>query len=121
VCIAGCRLGRSFADAITHSSVSNTQAALNALSPEQDQALYASFNRRPFSKPGDWDFEPCDRYYDTVRDLFLRNWLELNQRCLALKPEVVTEPEPKILLQNRLQRSRTKISELIPLIEEKCA
>ncbi|KAG8707190.1 hypothetical protein FRC08_000657 [Ceratobasidium sp. 394] len=80
-------------------SVANTQAALNALSPEHDQALYASFNRRPFSKPIDWEFEPCDKYYDT--------------------PEVVTEPEPKILLQNKLQRSRGKIAELIPVIEDK--
>ncbi|KAG8735766.1 hypothetical protein FRC12_017930, partial [Ceratobasidium sp. 428] len=80
-------------------SVASTQAALNALSPEQDQTLYASFNRRPFSKPMDWEFEPCDRYYDT--------------------PEVVIEPEPKILLQNKLQRSRTKIAELIPVVEDK--
>ncbi|KAG8702398.1 hypothetical protein FRC09_004760 [Ceratobasidium sp. 395] len=84
---------------IQSSSVASTQAALNALSPEQDQALYASFNRRPFSKPMDWEFEPCDRYYDT--------------------PEVVVEPEPKILLQNKLQRSRTKIAELIPVVEDK--
>lgn len=48
------------------SSVANTQAALNAVDPLQDQKLYASFNRRPFSKPEDWAFEPCDRYYDTV-------------------------------------------------------
>jgi hypothetical protein len=69
--MARCRPDQSVADITTHSSVANTQAALNALNPEQDHALYASFNRRPFSKPGDWGFEPCDRYYDTVRDLFL--------------------------------------------------
>ncbi|QRW00037.1 SH3 domain protein [Ceratobasidium sp. AG-Ba] len=80
-------------------SVANTQAALNAIDPDQDQVLYASFNRRPFSKPSDWDFEPCDRYYDT--------------------PEVIIEPEPKVLLQNKLQRARTKIAELIPIIEDK--
>ncbi|KAG8748620.1 hypothetical protein FRC10_000011 [Ceratobasidium sp. 414] len=80
-------------------SVASTQTALNALSPEQDQVLYASFNRRPFSKPIDWEFEPCDKYYDT--------------------PEVVTEPEPKILLQNKLQRSRAKLAELIPIVEDK--
>ncbi|QRV85998.1 SH3 domain protein [Ceratobasidium sp. AG-Ba] len=74
-------------------------AALNAIDPDQDQVLYASFNRRPFSKPSDWDFEPCDRYYDT--------------------PEVIIEPEPKVLLQNKLQRARTKIAELIPIIEDK--
>ncbi|CAE6404304.1 unnamed protein product [Rhizoctonia solani] len=80
-------------------SVANTQAALNAVDPLQDQKLYASFNRRPFSKPEDWGFEPCDRYYDTA--------------------EVVTEPEPKILLQNKLQRARQKLAELIPQIEDK--
>ncbi|CAE6529361.1 unnamed protein product [Rhizoctonia solani] len=80
-------------------SVANTQAALNAVDPLQDQKLYASFNRRPFSKPENWAFEPCDRYYDT--------------------PEVVTEPEPKILLQNKLQRARQKLAELIPQIEDK--
>ncbi|KAF8610053.1 hypothetical protein BDV93DRAFT_483063 [Ceratobasidium sp. AG-I] len=80
-------------------SVTNTQAALNGLSPEQDQALYVAFNRRAFGKPTNWVFEPCDRYYDT--------------------PEVVTEPEPKILLQNKLQRSRTKLAEMLPLIEDK--
>ncbi|KAF8744066.1 Fes/CIP4, and EFC/F-BAR homology domain, partial [Rhizoctonia solani] len=80
-------------------SVANTQAALNAVDPLYDQKLYASFNRRPFSKPEDWAFEPCERYYDT--------------------PEVITEPEPKILLQNKLQRSRQKLAELIPQIEDK--
>ncbi|CAE6452727.1 unnamed protein product [Rhizoctonia solani] len=80
-------------------SVANTQAALNAVDPLQDQKLYASFNRRPFSKPEDWAFEPCDRYYDT--------------------PEIVTDPEPKILLQNKLQRARQKLAELIPQIEDK--
>ncbi|QRW27522.1 cell division control protein [Rhizoctonia solani] len=79
--------------------VANTQAALNAVDPLYDQKLYASFNRRPFSKPEDWAFEPCERYYDT--------------------PEVITEPEPKILLQNKLQRSRQKLAELIPQIEDK--
>ncbi|CCO27948.1 putative protein C12C2,05c [Rhizoctonia solani AG-1 IB] len=80
-------------------SVANTQAALNAVDPLHDQKLYASFNRRPFSKPEDWAFEPCERYYDT--------------------PEVITEPEPKILLQNKLQRARQKIAELIPQIQDK--
>ncbi|CAE6398076.1 unnamed protein product [Rhizoctonia solani] len=80
-------------------SVANTQAALNAVDPLQDQKLYASFNRRPFSKPENWTFEPCDRYYDT--------------------PEVVTEPEPKILLQNKLQRARQKLVEIVPQIEDK--
>ncbi|KEP47268.1 putative Bzz1-Myo3/5p-Bee1p-Vrp1p actin assembly complex component-like protein [Rhizoctonia solani 123E] len=80
-------------------SVANTQAALNAVDPLHDQKLYASFNRRPFSKPENWAFEPCDRYYDT--------------------PEVVTEPEPKILLQNRLQRARQKLVEITPQIEDK--
>ncbi|CAE6488542.1 unnamed protein product [Rhizoctonia solani] len=80
-------------------SVANTQAALNAVDPLHDQKLYASFNRRPFSKPENWAFEPCDRYYDT--------------------PEVVTEPEPKILLQNRLQRARQKLVEIAPQIEDK--
>ncbi|KAJ1309726.1 hypothetical protein OPQ81_006491 [Rhizoctonia solani] len=80
-------------------SVANTQAALNAVNPMQDQKLYASFNRRPFSKPEDWAFEPCDRYYDTA--------------------EVVTEPEPKILLQNKLQRTKQKLAELTPQVEDK--
>ncbi|KAG8762430.1 hypothetical protein FRC11_009461 [Ceratobasidium sp. 423] len=69
-------------------SVANTQAALNAVNPLQDQKLYASFNRRPFS-------------------------------IMILQPEVVTEPEPKILLQNKLQRARQKLAELIPQIEDK--
>ncbi|KAB5596551.1 Protein BZZ1 [Ceratobasidium theobromae] len=80
-------------------SVANTQTALNAVDPLRDQKLYAEFNRRPFSKPEDWSFEPYDRYYDT--------------------PAVAVEPEPKTLLQNKLQRSRGKLAELIPQIEDK--
>lgn len=40
---------------------------------------------------------------------------------LLAQPEVVIEPEPKTLLQNKLQRSRAKLAELIPQIEDKCA
>jgi hypothetical protein len=33
---------------------------------EKDHELFIEMNRRPFSIPVDWAFEPCPAFYDTV-------------------------------------------------------
>ncbi|KAF9236493.1 hypothetical protein BU15DRAFT_89110 [Melanogaster broomeanus] len=58
-------------------------------------AHFVDLNVRPFSVPSDWVFEPCANHYDTS--------------------EVCLEPGPKVFLQNKLARSRTKLQELDPV------
>ena len=49
------------------SRVTAAQEAIAGVDIAKDQELYISYNIRPFSVPGDWGFEPCAGYYDTVR------------------------------------------------------
>ncbi|KAI0269925.1 hypothetical protein BC834DRAFT_863984 [Gloeopeniophorella convolvens] len=73
--------------------------SLNEIDPKKDQELFIEHNLRPFGAPADWGFEPCASHYDT--------------------DEVSVEGGAKVFLQNKLSRSRTKLSELKPLLETK--
>ncbi|KAI9465047.1 hypothetical protein BJY52DRAFT_1184087 [Lactarius psammicola] len=89
---------------LSHYDVLKNQAsvvgvALADINSKKDQALFIEHNLRPFTSPADWNFEPCASHYDTA--------------------EVNVEGGAKIFLQNKLQRSRAKLLELKPLLEEK--
>ncbi|KAL0961378.1 hypothetical protein HGRIS_006332 [Hohenbuehelia grisea] len=75
------------------------ESALNDINPIQDQDLFIDHNVRAFTAPGDWAFEPCSIHYDTG--------------------EMSVEPAPKIFLQNKLSRSRSKLQELDPVLASK--
>ncbi|KAL0581179.1 Protein BZZ1 [Marasmius crinis-equi] len=79
--------------------LTGVEASLNHVDPPKDQDLFIDFNVRPFSAPPDWDFEPCHSFYDT--------------------DAMITEPTPKVFLQNKLRRSQAKLQELGPLIDSK--
>ena len=79
--------------------INSTREALEGVNPALDQELFINYNTRAFSVPNDWDWEPCTGYYDTG--------------------EIVLEPEPKIVLQNKLARCREKLQEVIGLINAK--
>ncbi|KAI9463789.1 hypothetical protein F5148DRAFT_1286022 [Russula earlei] len=81
------------------SQLSAVDSAITSVDPKKDQALFIEHNLRPFSSPADWNFEPCASYYDTE--------------------ELTIEGGAKIFLQNKLSRSRGKLLELKPLLEEK--
>ncbi|KAF8968963.1 hypothetical protein BDZ97DRAFT_1797220 [Flammula alnicola] len=83
------------------SRVVNVEAKLGQVDVVKDQDLFIDYNLRAFSAPGDWKFEPCSIHYDT--------------------DAVSIEPAPKIVIQNKLRRSREKLSELAPLIHSKRA
>ncbi|KAI8456001.1 hypothetical protein BY996DRAFT_6412752 [Phakopsora pachyrhizi] len=74
--------------------------ATNSISPTNDQELFIDYNRRPFSEPQDFQFEPCPIWHDS-EDFSLN------------------ATEPKILLQNRLGQARLKAKELEPTIDTK--
>ncbi|KAL5482501.1 BZZ1 [Sanghuangporus weigelae] len=78
------------------SRVSTVREALEGVKPSPDQDLYINYNARPFNIPNDWEWEPCAGHYDTG--------------------EMVVEPEPKVVLQNKLSRCREKLGEINGLI-----
>ena len=69
--------------------VNDVRASLEGVNTAADQDLFIQYNIRAFSVPNDWGWEPCAGYYDTG--------------------EMVVEPEPKIVLQNKLSRCREKL------------
>ncbi|KAF8262551.1 hypothetical protein EI94DRAFT_1808606 [Lactarius quietus] len=73
--------------------------ALTEIDCKKDQVLFIEHNLRPFGCPADWNFESCASHYDTA--------------------DVNVEGGAKIFLQNKLQRSRAKLLELKPLLEDK--
>jgi len=79
--------------------VSAVDSTISSIDPKKDQGLFIEHNLRPFSAPADWTFEPCASYYDTG--------------------ELTIEGGAKIFLQNKLSRSRGKLLELKPLLEDK--
>ncbi|KAL5519895.1 hypothetical protein ACEPAG_1555 [Sanghuangporus baumii] len=79
------------------SRVSTVREALEGVNPSPDQDLYINYNARPFNIPNDWEWEPCAGHYDTG--------------------EIVVEPEPKVVLQNKLSRCREKLEEINGLID----
>ncbi|TDL17213.1 hypothetical protein BD410DRAFT_776337 [Rickenella mellea] len=79
--------------------ISDVQTALSNVDVAKDQDLFIEYNKRPFTPPGDWGWEPCSTYYD--------------------KGEMSVDPEPKVFLQNKLSKCRAKMDELTPLISSK--
>ena len=75
------------------------QEALSHVNTSSDQDLYITYNVRAFSVPGDWAWEPCAGYYDTG--------------------DMVLDPAPKVFLQNKLTKCRTKLQEVNAQIEAK--
>ncbi|KAI0373757.1 hypothetical protein BV20DRAFT_962334 [Pilatotrama ljubarskyi] len=81
------------------SHLTDTQAALDAVSPQADQDLFIDYNVAPFAPPADWTFEPSAVHYD--------------------HGDMSLEPAPKVYLQNRLSRCRAKLQELEPVLSSK--
>ncbi|KAI0693453.1 hypothetical protein C8T65DRAFT_668088 [Cerioporus squamosus] len=75
------------------------EAAFSAVDPGADQDLFIDHNIAPFSPPADWTFEPCASHYD--------------------HGEMSVEPAPKVYLQNRLGKCRSKLEELEPVLTSK--
>ncbi|KAI9620110.1 hypothetical protein KEM48_008313 [Puccinia striiformis f. sp. tritici PST-130] len=78
----------------------NFLIANNTINAQTNQSLFIEYNRRPFTDPPDFVFEPCPIWHDSAE-------------------YALTSPEPKVLLQNRLGQARSKASELEPTIEAK--
>lgn len=48
-------------------TVNSLQKILGSVDHQKDHELFINYNRRPFTIPNDWLFEPCPNFYDTVR------------------------------------------------------
>ena len=46
--------------------IDGVESRLAAVNAQADQELFIEHNIRPFTKPGDWSFEPAAVHYDTV-------------------------------------------------------
>ncbi|KAF5369126.1 hypothetical protein D9615_010422 [Tricholomella constricta] len=79
--------------------VNRVETALERVDAAKDQDLFIDHNLRPFTAPDNWAFEPCPTHYDTG--------------------EMSVDPAPKIFLQNKLSRCRSKLEELGPLVDAK--
>ncbi|KAF9465752.1 hypothetical protein BDZ94DRAFT_1296252 [Collybia nuda] len=84
---------------VLKSRINGVELALEKVDPARDQGIFIEHNIRPFTLPNDWVFEPCATFYDTS--------------------EMSVELAPKIFLQNKLSRCRSKLQELKPYIDEK--
>ncbi|KAJ7288142.1 hypothetical protein C8J57DRAFT_1641335 [Mycena rebaudengoi] len=78
---------------VLKSRLSKVEAVLGQVDPAKDQDLFIEHNIRPFNPPSDWKFEPCE--------------------------DISVEPAPKVFLQNKLTRCRSKLQELSPVLEAK--
>lgn len=63
------------------STVNSLQNTLRAVNHSNDNDLFVEYNRRPFTKPTDWIFEPCGSFYDTVRQFLTRRSLLADRDC----------------------------------------
>ncbi|THH20534.1 hypothetical protein EW146_g844 [Bondarzewia mesenterica] len=79
--------------------VTSVETALDEVNPRKDQELFIEHNIRPFTAPIDWVFEPCSKHYDTG--------------------DMSVDSMPKVYLQNKLSKCRSKLQELIPLLDAK--
>lgn len=100
---------------LSHQNISKDRltaviAALIEVQPDKDQALFAEYNIHPFSLPDDWVFEPCSNHYDTV-GLTDLSYVHCVKSC-KLQGDICIDSGPKVLLQNKLARSRAKLREL---------
>ncbi|PBK97599.1 hypothetical protein ARMGADRAFT_1076075 [Armillaria gallica] len=84
---------------VLKSRLATVERFLAEVNPSKDQDLFSDHNIRSFSAPNDWKFEPCTFFYDTET---------LN-----------VDPAPKVFLQNKLSKSRSKLQELRPVIDNK--
>lgn len=89
---------------------------VSKVNPAKDQDLFIEHNIRSFTAPGDWKFEPCPTHYDTVTTLQPLCQITI---LTASQSDMSVEPAPKIFLQNKLTRCRTKVHELTPLLDTK--
>jgi hypothetical protein len=96
--------------------VSSKLAQVNTI---KDQELFIDYNIRTFVAPEDWKFEPCSFHYDTVsmRGASKECYVILIRSCDQGAMSI--DQSPKIVLQNRLRRSREKLNELRPLVAPK--
>jgi len=96
--------------------VSSKLAQVNTI---KDQELFIDYNIRTFVAPEDWKFEPCSFHYDTVstRGASKESYIILIHPCDQGAMSI--DQSPKIVLQNRLRRSREKLNELRPLVAPK--
>lgn len=93
-------------------TVGDFQKTLTGVNHEKDDEVFIDANRRPFTIPSDWGFEPCPAFYDTVG---VNSPLAVNLNLSHLpfaQPHISVEPEPKVYLQNKLARSQNKLSEV---------
>ncbi len=97
-------------------SVSSKLSQVNAI---KDQELFIDYNIRTFVAPEDWKFEPCSFHYDTVsmRGASKESYIVLIHSCDQGAMSI--DQGPKIVLQNRLRRSREKLNELGFLVTPK--
>ncbi|KAH9948829.1 hypothetical protein B0H21DRAFT_731329 [Amylocystis lapponica] len=79
--------------------ITAAESMLGAVSPSKDQDLFIEYNIKPFTLPQDWSFEPNMIHYDSH--------------------DMSVEAAPKVVLQNRLGRCRTKLQELNPVLDAK--
>ncbi|KAF8895149.1 hypothetical protein BD779DRAFT_1797047 [Infundibulicybe gibba] len=84
---------------ILKARISSAENVLGQVNPARDQSLFIEYNIRQFTAPSDWKFEPCMNHYDTA--------------------EMSIEPAPKVFLQNKLNKCRSKLQELGPLMTTK--
>jgi hypothetical protein len=89
-------------------------AKLNEVDISKDQELFMNLNIRTFVAPDDWKFEPSPIHYDTVSGFFEH----LISYLIGLdnKADMNTDPSPKIVLQNKLRRSKEKLAELDDIV-----
>ncbi|SJL07594.1 related to BZZ1-Myo3/5p-Bee1p-Vrp1p actin assembly complex component [Armillaria ostoyae] len=84
---------------VLKSRLATVERFLAEVNPSKDQDLFSDHNIRSFSAPNDWKFEPCVFFYDTET--------------------LSVDPAPKVFLQNKLNKSRSKLQELRPVIDNK--
>ncbi|KAH9933234.1 uncharacterized protein BXZ73DRAFT_89849 [Epithele typhae] len=84
---------------IVRSHITRAEQVLSSVNPAVDQDIFIDHNIVPFSTPEDFVFEPCATYYDTG--------------------DMSVDPAPKVYLQNRLNKCRTKLQDLDPVLTNK--
>ena len=97
--------------------ITSTETAIGEVDPVRDQDLFIDYNVRSFVAPGDWTFEPCVSHYDTV-GVYL-SYIYPYTNVHLVQGEMSVDPAPKVFIQNKLAKCRSKLQELGPLINTK--
>lgn len=95
--------------------IEKVNVKLNEVDIAEDQELFIDLNVRTFVTPDEWKFEPSPIHYDTVSISFGDLQLSLSDEP-DNKADMNKEQTPKIVLQNKLRRSKEKLLELNNLI-----